>query len=331
MKQFKIHFSKNRRIYYGISIGVILLGIICNCIFGAQLDIEFRGGTQLKYSYTDTSGAAQQAAVEKVVKDTVKQDASVLLNKNVKDSSGTGTTNNITIELAGTKAISVEMQQQIAKNLQSKFTNSKFALVESSSINPSMGQKFFVKCLVAVAITMALLLLYITIRFKKIGGTSAGVMAIIALLHDVCMVYFTFIFFQMPINGNFIAVVLLILGYSLNDTIIVYDRIRENRSEMPAKTPIGELVDLSINQTLTRSIFTALCTVMVIACLCVVAAYYQLASVTTLALPMMIGVISGCYSSVCIAGPLYVGWNEHKDKKRKKENAAKAQAAKAEE
>ncbi|MDD3261134.1 MAG: protein translocase subunit SecF [Oscillospiraceae bacterium] len=272
MKQFKIRFSKNRKIYYAISIGIILVGVICNIVFGAKLDIEFRGGTQLKYSYTDASGAVTQTEVEKTVKNTVKRDASVLLNKNVKNSSGTATTNNVTIELSGTDAISVETQQQIAKDLQTKFTNSKFSLIESSSINPSMGQKFFVKCLVAVAITIVLLVLYIALRFRKIGGMSAGVMAIVALLHDVCMVYFTFIFFQMPINGNFIAVILLILGYSLNDTIIVYDRIRENRTEMPAKTPIGELVDLSINQTLSRSIFTALCTVMVIACLCVVAA-----------------------------------------------------------
>ena len=142
--------------------------------------------------------------------------------------------------------------------------------------------------------------------------------------------YFTFIFFQMPINGNFIAVVLMILGYSLNDTIVVYDRIRENRELMGEHTTISELVDRSINQTLTRSIFTVLCVVMVIACLCVVSAYYQLTSVTTLAVPMMIGVVSGCYSSVCIAGPLYVGWNEHKAKKNKAKGQPDEEAAPAE-
>ena len=322
MKQFNIHFSKNRKIYYCIYIGIMIIGLICNIIFGAKLDIEFRGGTQIKYSYTGGSGTVNQSDVEKVVKDTVQSESSVLLSKDVKSSA-----NNITIELAGSKAISVDMQQKLAKNLEAKFANCKFSLVESNSINPSMGQRFFTKCLVAVAITVVLLILYIAMRFRKIGGMVAGVTAIIALIHDIIMVYFTFIICRFPINSNFIAVVLMILGYSLNDTIVVYDRIRENRNEMPAKTPAGELVDRSINQTLTRSIFTVLCVVMVLACLIVTSVYFQLTSVITLAVPMMVGVVSGCYSSVCIAGPLYVGWNEHKDKKNKEGRSKKAAAS----
>ncbi|MCH4239790.1 MAG: protein translocase subunit SecF [Oscillospiraceae bacterium] len=318
MKKFNIHFSKNRKIYYCISIGIMIIGLIFNIAFGAKLDIEFRGGTQIKYSYTGSSGAVTQQDVSKVVKDTVKRDSSILLSKDVKTS-----TNSITIELSGSDAITVDMQQQLAKNLGAKFSGCKFSLVESNSINPTMGQRFFVKCLVAVAITVVLLVLYISLRFRKIGGMCAGVTAIIALVHDLIMVYFTFIIFRLPINGNFIAVVLMILGYSLNDTIVVYDRIRENRGILPSKTPVGELVDLSINQTLTRSIYTVLCVVMVIACLIVASVYFQLDSVITLAVPMMVGVVSGCYSSVCIAGPLYVGWNEHKAKQNKAGSGSK--------
>ena len=135
-----------------------------------------------------------------------------------------------------------------------------------------------------------------------------------ALLHDVVIVYFTFVIFQMPINDNFIAVVLTILGYSLNNTIIIYDRIRENRKALGPKAPTSQLVNLSINQTLTRSIFTSLCTFAAIACVCVVGFIYNLTSVTTFALPMMVGVLVGCYSSVCITGPLYVMWRNYKDK-----------------
>lgn len=330
MKQFNIHFSKNSRIYYGLSIGIMIIGLICNIAFGSRLSIEFRGGTQLKYSYTDASGAVNQAGVEKVVKDTVKRDASVLLNKNVKDSAGVATSNKITVELSGRDTITVDAQQKLAKNLNAQFTNCKFTLDKSSSINPTMGMNFFIKCLVAVAIAIVLLVLYVAMRFKKIGGFTAGIMAIVALLHDLIMVYFAFVIFKLPIDGNFIAVILLILGYSLNDTIIVFDRVRENRREMPAKTPVGELVDLSINQTLTRSIYTAFCTVMVLACLFVVSLYFQIDSVITMSLPMMIGVISGCYSSVCIAGPLYVAWMQHKGKKEKGQSGKKM-AATAEE
>ena len=88
-----------------------------------------------------------------------------------------------------------------------------------------MGTKFFAKCLVAVALAAVLLVIYVALRFRKIGGMSAGVMAVIALVHDVLMVYFTFVIFRFPIDDNFIAVVLTILGYSLNDTIVIYDRV----------------------------------------------------------------------------------------------------------
>ncbi|WOC33123.1 MULTISPECIES: protein translocase subunit SecF [Caproicibacterium] len=327
MKQFKIHFSKNSKIYYGISIGIMIFGLIFNIAFGAKLSIEFRGGTQLKYSYTDTSGKVNQAGVEQVVKDTVNRESSVVLNNNVKNSAGATASNKITVELSGTEAITVDAQQKLAKNLNTKFPNCTFKLDESSSINPTMGINFLIKCIVAVAITIVLLVLYVAMRFKKIGGFAAGLMAIVALIHDLIMVYFTFVIFRLPIDDNFIAVVLLILGYSLNDTIIVFDRVRENRRELPAKTPIGDLVDLSINQTLTRSIYTAFCTVLVIACLLVVSVHFQLDSVITLSLPMMIGVVSGCYSSVCIAGPLYVAWTQHAEKKGKGEHDTKAPAA----
>ena len=118
----------------------------------------------------------------------------------------------------------------------------------------------------------------------------------------------------MPINDNFIAVILTILGYSLNNTIIIYDRIRENRRTLGPKAKTSDLVNLSINQTLTRSIYTSLCTFVAIACVYVVGMAYGLSSVTTFALPMMVGVLVGCYSSVCITGPLYVMWRNHKDK-----------------
>ena len=181
-----------------------------------------------------------------------------------------------------------------------------------------MGRDFFLKCLLSVFCSGLLLIVYIAFRFRKIGGASAGTMAIIALMHDVAMVYFTFVVFRMPINDNFIAVVLTILGYSLNDTIIIYDRIRENRKLMGPKTDYSVLVDTSINQTLTRSLYTAGCTFVAIAVVYAVSVMYNLDSVQTFALPMMVGILTGCYSSICVAGPLYVMWQKHKQKKKQK-------------
>ena len=313
MKTFSIKFFENRKMFFGISLGIILIGLICNIVFGARLDIQFTGGAVIKYSYT---GDVQQEEVEKIVQDTAKKDASVRILENVKSADSSATENNVSISFAGTDSISLETQQAIAKALVAKYPNAGFQVVESSSVNPTMGHSFFIKCLVAVAIAFILLIIYIAIRFQKIGGMAAGTMAIIALLHDVAMVYFTFVIFQYPINDNFIAVVLTILGYSLNDTIIIYDRIRENRRLLGPKTPYSVLVNTSINQTFTRSLYTAGCTFTAIAIVFIVGQVYGLTSVVTFALPMMVGVVTGCYSSVCIAGPLYVMWENHKAAKK---------------
>ncbi|HEX2986331.1 MAG TPA: protein translocase subunit SecF [Caproiciproducens sp.] len=309
MKVFKIKFFENRKIYFGISIGIMLIGLIFNVIFGTQLDIQFSGGAMIKYSYT---GSVQQGEAESIVRNLTKKDVTVRVLENVKSADGSATKNNLSISFAGSSSISVDEQQAIVKALTAKYPNAGFQVIESSSVNPTMGRTFFVKCLAAVAIAFLLLLIYIAFRFQKIGGMPAGVMAIIALLHDVAMVYFTFIIFQIPLNDNFIAVVLTILGYSLNDTIIIYDRIRENKRLMGPKTSYGDLVDTSINQTFTRSLYTAGCTFATVLIVFIVGQIFGLASVTTFALPMMVGVTTGCYSSVCIAGPLYVMWENHK-------------------
>ena len=313
MKTFHINFFENRKIFFGISLGIIAIGLIFNFIFGIGLDIQFSGGAMIKYSYT---GDISAAAVEKAVQDATKRDVAVVINENVKSAEGGQALNNVTLSFGGNEPLSIEGQNTVAGALNKQYPNAKFQLVQSNSVNPTMGQSFFVKCIVAVLIAFLLLDLYIAVRFRKIGGTAAGVMAIIALLHDVVMVYFTFVIFRIPLNDNFIAVVLTILGYSLNDTIVVYDRIRENKRLLGPKTEYSTLVDTSINQTFTRSVYTAGCTFVSIATVFVVGSFYNLPSVTTFALPMMVGVVTGCYSSVCIAGPLYVMWENYKLKKK---------------
>ena len=160
-----------------------------------------------------------------------------------------------------------------------------------------------------------IMILYVAIRFRKIGGLSAGVMAVVALIHDLIIVYFVFVLFRMPLNDNFIAVVLMILGYSLNDTIVIYDRVRENRRKSGPKVTITEIVNNSLNQCFTRTICTSITTIIAIGSVLVVSLIYGISSIISFALPMMIGLISGSYSSVCIAAPLWVMWKNHKDKK----------------
>jgi preprotein translocase subunit SecF len=313
MKTYHIRFYENRKIYFSISIAIMLIGIIFNVIFGTQLDVAFKGGAMLKYSY---SGDIETVKIEQAVKNAIKRDVSVATNMNVKAEDSDELLNNVTLTFAGDQALSVDNQKTLLTTLQSLYPNANFKLVNSNSVDPSMGSSFFQKCIVAVIITFLLLDIYVAFRFRKIGGSSAGFFGIVALLHDVAMVYFTFIIAGIPLNDNFIAVVLTILGYSLNDTIVIYDRIRENRKIMGLKVGYATLVNTSINQTLTRSLYTAACTFVSIATVYVVGLVYDLPSVTSFALPMMVGIITGCYSSICIAGPLYVMWQNHKLKVR---------------
>lgn len=310
MKKFNIKFYQHRKIFFGISLGLFAIGLIFNLLFGTELDINFRGGALVEYSYT---GEVQQETVDQAVEDAIGRSVEVTLTDGIGDGQ-----NSLTISLAGSDGISLDEQKAIAENLSKSYPDIEFSLMQSSSVPPTMGAKFFAKCLVAVALAAVLLVVYVALRFRKIGGMSAGVMAVIALVHDVLMVYFTFVVFRFPIDDNFIAVVLTILGYSLNDTIVVYDRVRENRRILGPKVGYEELLDTSINQTLTRSINTSVCTFLAVAVVFVVGSIYGLSSVTTFALPMMIGIVTGCYSSVCLAGPLYVMWQNHKLKKTAK-------------
>ncbi len=312
MKKFSIKFYQHRKIYIGISLAIFAVGIICNLIFGTELDIDFRGGALVEYSYT---GTIDQETVDQAIADALGQPVTVTITDGLTDAEG-NSTNTLTISLSGSDGISLDDQQAIDDQLAAAYPDSTFEMIQSSSVPPTMGSMFFAKCLVAVGLAAVLLVVYVAFRFRKIGGMSAGVMSLVALFHDVLMVYFTFVIFGFPLDDNFIAVVLTILGYSLNNTIVVYDRVRENRRLLGPKAGYEELVDTSINQTLTRSINTSLCTFLAIAVVFIVGLVFNLSSVTTFALPMMIGIVTGCYSSVCLAGPLYVMWQNHKQKKR---------------
>lgn len=312
MKNFEFDFIKNRNIFFGISISIIVIGIIFNIIFGTQLDIQFTGGAIVKYSYT---GEIDENELKDVIQKSTEKTVSFQINDDVKSADGSETKNIISVEFAGNEAISLEQEKIMTDTLLEKFPDNNFEQIESLSVDPSMGKTFFLKCMFAVLLSGLLMVIYVAFRFSKIGGLSAGVMALLALIHDIIMIYFTFIIFRLPLDDNFIAVSLMILGYSLNDTIVIYDRVRENKKLMTAKIDITTLVNKSINQTLRRTINTSISTLIAIGTVLVVAIIFNLSSVISFALPMVVGVISGCYSTISIAGPLWVMWQNRKEKK----------------
>lgn len=304
-----IDFVGKKKIFFGISIAIILIGIICNFIFGTTLDIQFTGGATLRFSYT---GEIDQDELYDYIQGKTTDRITTSFSTDLMGDSG----NNVSVQFSGTDAIETEIQENLEKDLQDKYPKNNFVCLESNSIDASMGFNFFLKCLTAVAIASVLMVLYVTIRFKKIGGLSAGVMALVALFHDVAMIYFLYVIFRMPIDSNFMAVVLMILGYSLNDTIVIYDRVREERKLIGSKADIANVFNLSCTKTIKRTIMTSVTTFAAILIVYIVAVVFNISSVQAFALPMMIGIISGCYSSICIAGPLWVMWQNHKTAKK---------------
>ncbi|MCH5297438.1 MAG: protein translocase subunit SecF [Ruminococcus sp.] len=304
-----IDFVGHKKIFFGISIAIIIIGIVCNIIFGARLDIQFSGGAALKFSYT---GDVDETELYDFIQAKTEDKITTTFSTDLVGNTG----NTVTVQFAGNDSVATEIQQNLEKDLQEKYPDNDFINLESSSVDASMGLNFFLKCLAAVAIASILMVLYVTVRFKKIGGLSAGVMALVALFHDIAMIYFLYVIFQMPIDSNFMAVVLMILGYSLNDTIVIYDRVREERKTLGRKTDVGMVFNLSASKTLKRTIMTSVTTLSAILIVYVVAVAFNITSVQGFALPMMIGVISGCYSSICIAGPLWVMWQNNKKSKK---------------
>jgi preprotein translocase SecF subunit len=300
-----IGFYKKRWIYFTISSLIMLAGIIGIFKNGVLLDIQFKGGSLLKYDYV---GEIDSNAVSDV--------ASKVLNRPISTQTTTDLTTGdkrLVINIAGDYGLDAKDQVKFDNALKEKFPDAKLNLANSSMVEAFFGKRFLQNGIIAIILSGLLVMLYVWIRFKKIGGLSAGVMAIVALFHDVLVVFFTCVLFKIPIGDSFIAVTLSIIGYSVNDTIVIYDRIREN-SQLHPGIPEDTITDLSITQSITRSVNTNIAVLISVSTIYILAFSHSMESIQSFALPMAIGSISGCYSTICIAGPLWVMWRKHKDK-----------------
>ena len=298
-------FLKNKKVFFIIPIAIAVITIITALVIGVPVDIEFKGGTMLTYSYNGTINPNDvKAEVEKLNLGTVGVTTGSAFGSDMET---------VQISFASDSGLTADVQVQVSDSLQVAFKDNNLILVNSQDVNPSSGFSFFLKCFVAVAFSFVLLIIYIAFRFKNIGGVSAGAFALVALANDVFMVFASFVFLRLPIDANFMAVILTILGYSINNTIVLYDRVRENRKLYGKKLTINELVNTSINQSLTRSIKTTITTAIAVLSMCVVALVFGVESIVSFVLPMFIGLLAGCYSSIFIAGPLWTVWKNRKN------------------
>ena len=307
-KIFNLDFYKRKNVFFLISVAVIVVGILASVIIKPKLDIQFAGGAMIRYSVE--GGEVSAEALEDTIKTEFNRDASVTVNEGINSNA-----KSVTVSFAGNDSLSPDEQTKVAETLTTVYDDLTFTLLESNSVDATMGAKFFQKCLVCFALTTILMLVYITLRFRKIGGFSAGITAVIALLHDVLISFCVFVVFGLSINDIFIGVVLTILGYSINSTIVIYDRVRENKRKLGPKAELTDVMNLSLNQTLGRTICTSLTTFLAILVVLIVAMVYNISSVVSFALPMLVGVVAGCFSSQFIAPNIFAMWQIHKQKR----------------
>lgn len=280
-----------RKIWYAVSLIIILISIVSLFVQGLNFGIDFKGGSLLHVKFADQSIKSEQ--VRNVLADFDLQ------NSNIQEASD----DSIVI-----KTLELEQDKlgEILKTFETKL--GKYELLRSEKVGPVIGAELRNAGLLALFIASILQILYITIRFEF----KFAIAAIIALLHDVLIAVGFFSIFQIEIDTVFVAAILTILGYSINDTIVIFDRIRENIKNR-RKESLDVIINNSINQTIFRSITTS------VAVLLILLALLFLGGETTknFALALIVGVVSGTYSSIFVASTLWYDFKPAEHKKVK--------------
>ncbi|MDR5587005.1 MULTISPECIES: protein translocase subunit SecF [Clostridium] len=274
---FKI--IEKSKIWLSISLIIILIG--CGFLFtkGLNFGIDFKGGTQLTIQLKD--GIDKQD-----VDNTIKTYAADAVTNTIND-------NQYEVKSGD---LNSEKVSSIMTELKEKYDLSDDALLNQQEIGASIGKELTKNSLIALFVACIVMLIYIAIRFEF----KFGVAALIATIHDVLITVSVYAIFGIPVNTSFIAAILTIIGYSMNDTIVIFDRIRENSKIMRRANSI-EIANTSLTETMTRSINTTLTTLFTI-----IAVNIFVPTVREFTVPLIIGIVAGAYSSIFVASPVWV-------------------------
>ena len=267
------------KIWFAFSLIIIVIGLGFIFTRGLNFGIDFKGGTQV---------------VVEMGKDFDKEEADVIVKQYASDAS----TNKIekTQYEIKSKDLPTEKVSELFSELKKTYNLEETAPVSEDLIGASVGKELAKNSLVALGIACIAMLIYIQIRFE----INYGIAALVALVHDVLITLSVFAIFYIPVNTPFIAAILTIIGYSINDTIVIFDRMRENSKNMRRSTP-DLIANVSLTQTMGRSINTTLTTLFSI-----VAVNIFVPTVREFSFPLVIGIAFGAYSSIFIASPVWV-------------------------
>ncbi len=297
-----IPFVQNRKKFFIIAIVVILIGpasMLINKGAGngfLNLSMEFRGGSSTDVTFTEEYSIDEIDSIIKPVIMEVTGDAEIQAQKVTGSSEVIFKTRVLT--LSEREALTQALQDEIGVETYEAEDGSTQPSISFETISSTISGEMRRDAVIAVIIAVILMLIYIWFRFSDIAFASA---AVLALLHDVLVVLACYAVVRISVGNTFIACMLTIVGYSINATIVIFDRIRENLKERKKKDDMAELVNRSITQTLTRSIYTSLTTFVTIAMLFILG----VPSIREFALPLMVGIVAGCFSSVCLTATLW--------------------------
>ncbi len=288
-----VNFLAKKNLFFGISIAAIVAGFVFMGINGASTgkilnySLDFVGGTSTNVTFNEDMDLAQIDSTVVPVFSNITGDGAVQVQK-------VAGSNEVIFK---TRELNVDERQQLEQDLVDNFGVNK-DLITAKTISSTISSEMKADAIVAVVIATICMLIYIWFRFKDIRFAASSVAA---LVHDVLVVLAFYAIAKVSVGSTFIACMLTIVGYSINATIVIFDRIRENLGGMLKKDSLDELVNRSISQTLSRSIFTSLTTFVMVAALFVLG----VTSIREFALPLMVGIVCGTYSSVCITGALW--------------------------
>ena len=294
-----LDFVGKRWVYFAISLVLIVGGFVMMGVNKAQtgnplnLSLDFVGGTSMTVTFNEQKSLSELET--DIIPEMEKIAGSAVQPQPVQNS---------TDVVFKTNALDVTKRDAIEEMLLDKYGVENEQIV-METIGGTISKETTVKTFASVCVAMVCMLIYIAIRFKNISFGAGGVLA---LLHDVLVVLAFYAAAKVSVGSTFIACMLTLVGYSINATIVVYDRIRENRSQMGSGADLKDVINRSITQTLSRSIFTSLTTFIMVAALYVLG----VTAIREFALPLMVGIVCGTYSSVFLAGSMYYMMQKNK-------------------
>lgn len=286
-------YLKKKTLFVGVSVALIVIGFVSMGINkGTTGDIlnyglDFKGGTATNITFNE------DMSIEEIDSLVVPMVEKVIGGSGVVPQKVEGT-NEVIIK---TRTLELEEREEMNQVLETEF-DVDVSKITAETISSTISGEMKSDAIVAVLVSTVCMLIYVWFRFKDI---RFGASSVVCLLHDVLVVLAFYSLAKVSVSSTFIACMLTIVGYSINATIVIFDRIRENMAEMKRKDDLKDVVNLSINQSLSRSVFTSLTTFIMVAVLFIMG----VTSIREFALPLMVGIVCGTYSSVCIAGVLW--------------------------